>query len=203
MKNIILSVTMLTAVLIQSCSAQKNQSTKTKSPTVVANEKIAANVKTDSVNVVAQTNVTNPISDVYTDYIGIKNSLIKDNPDSASIYAKKMFKDIDKVQMGKLTSAQHIAWMNNTTKLSYDAEHIKGTVELEHQREHFISLSKNMFDLLKVFHTNSSTIYYQFCPMANDGKGAYWVSEQSKIINPYFGKKMLSCGSTKETILVK
>lgn len=203
MTNIILSITILTAVLLQSCAAQNKHSTEAKKPTVVVNQEAAANVKTDSLNVVAQTNVANPISEVYTDYIGIKNSLTKDNPDSAAIYAKKMFKDIDKVQMEKLASTQHTAWMKYMTKLSYDAEHIKSTVELEHQREHFISLSKNMYDLLKSFNTNSSIIYYQFCPMANEGKGAYWISEQSKVINPYFGKKMLSCGSTKETIPVK
>ena len=183
MSNIILSIAMLGTVLINSCSAQQNATTKT--TTQVA------------------TTVSNPIAEVYADYIGLKNSLTKDNADSAAAYAKKLLKDIDKVQMDKLTTTQHTDWMKYNTKLSYDAEHIKGTSELEHQREHFISLSKTMYDLLKAFKTNTETVYYQFCPMANNWKGAYWVSENSKIVNPYFGKQMLSCGSTKETIPVK
>lgn len=41
-------------------------------------------------------------------------------------------------------------------------------------------------------------IFKTFCPMANDG-GSYWFSNSSKIVNPYMGKAMLSCGSVKET----
>ena len=44
------------------------------------------------------------------------------------------------------------------------------------------------------------TVYYQFCPMAFDSKGAYWLSESNSIQNPYFGKKMIDCGETKETL---
>lgn len=206
MSNIILSIAMLVTVLINSCSAQKNTTTQTTTPvqtTVVKTDTTTAVVKTEPVKVEGQTTVSNPIAEVYADYIGLKNSLTKDNADSAAAYAKKLFKDIDKVQMDKLSATQHTAWMKYNTKLSYDAEHIKGTAELEHQREHFISLSKSMYDLLKAFNTNTENVYYQFCPMANDGKGAYWISENSKIVNPYFGKQMLSCGSTKETITVK
>ena len=44
-----------------------------------------------------------------------------------------------------------------------------------------------MFAVEKAFNTNAVTLYYQFCPMANDGQGAYWVSEREKISNPYMG----------------
>ncbi len=183
MSNIILSIAMLGTVLINSCSAQQNATTKATTQVT--------------------TTVSNPITEVYADYIGLKNSLTKDNADSAAAYAKQLFKDIDKVQMDKLTATQHTTWMKYKTNLFNDAERINGTANLENQREHFISLSKTMYDLLKAFNTNTETVYYQFCPMANDGKGAYWISENSKIVNPYFGKQMLSCGSTKETIPVK
>ncbi|CAN5541604.1 hypothetical protein BH11BAC1_BH11BAC1_09490 [soil metagenome] len=43
-------------------------------------------------------------------------------------------------------------------------------------------------------------VYYQFCPMANNVKGAYWISEKSAISNPYIGKKMPACGNTRDTI---
>ena len=183
MSNIILATAMLVTVLMNSFSAQTKATTQA--------------TTTD------ETTFSNPISEVYADYIGLKNSLTKDNVDSAAAYSKKLFNDIDKVQIDKLTANQHSSWMKYKTKLSYDAEHIKGSTELEHQRGYFISLSKTMYDLLKAFKTNTETVYYQFCPMANDGKGAYWISENSKIVNPYFGKRMLSCGSTKETITVK
>jgi hypothetical protein len=93
--------------------------------------------------------------------------------------------------------------MKLSTDLSYDAEHIKGTDKIDHQREHFAKLSVNMYKLIKVLHLNTVEMYYQYCPMAEEGKGAYWLSEQPQIKNPYMGKKMLTCGSTKETISLK
>jgi len=43
-------------------------------------------------------------------------------------------------------------------------------------------------------------VYLQFCPMANGGKGASWLSKDEEIRNPYFGSRMLKCGRIKETI---
>jgi hypothetical protein len=36
--------------------------------------------------------------------------------------------------------------------------------------------------------------------MYNDKKGAIWLSETKEIKNPYYGKKMLTCGNVKEEI---
>ena len=145
------------------------------------------------------TNSKSAISAVLTTYIQLKNSLAADDSKTARTGAKALMAEIDKVPMDKMTSDQHTGWMKYVKKLSYDAEHIAGTNEIDHQREHFVSLSKNMYAVLKVIPPDSS-FYYQFCPMANDGKGAFWVSEQEKIKNPYMGSKMPSCGSTKETL---
>ena len=101
--------------------------------------------------------------------------------------------------MSKMNATQHQIWMKYQEKLSYDAEHIKGVTETEHQREHFISLSKNMYEVMKVFKLNVP-VYYDFCPMTNDGKGATWLSLQQLISNPYLGKHMPTCGKVQETI---
>lgn len=70
--------------------------------------------------------------------------------------------------------------------------------KIDHQREHFIMLSNNMNDLIKNFGTKQK-LYQDFCPMANDGKGAIWISEVKEIKNPYYGSEMLGCGSLKKT----
>jgi len=43
-------------------------------------------------------------------------------------------------------------------------------------------------------------VYKQYCPMAFDGKGAFWLSSSEEIRNPYYGDKMLKCGRVEETI---
>lgn len=54
-------------------------------------------------------------------------------------------------------------------------------------------------DLIKVS-KQETPIYYQFCPMANNGKGANWLSKENVVKNPYYGSMMLSCGKVTETI---
>jgi Cu(I)/Ag(I) efflux system membrane fusion protein len=36
--------------------------------------------------------------------------------------------------------------------------------------------------------------------MADNSKGAYWLSNEKKVRNPYYGASMLSCGQVKATI---
>ncbi len=80
------------------------------------------------------------------------------------------------------------------------AAHISANADkIDHQREHFETLSKDVYDLVKAFPAGQ-TLYQAHCPMYNDGKGAIWLSETKAIKNPYYGKKMITCGSVKETI---
>ncbi len=141
----------------------------------------------------------NPLLEVYAAYFGLKDALIMNDGTTASSKAKELFKAIDKVPMDKLAADQHTIWMKYMTKLSYDAEHIKGVTETEHQREHFGSLSKNMFEVMKVIKP-SYPVYFDHCPMYNDGKGGDWISKESPIKNPFYGSQMLTCGKTVETI---
>ena len=80
------------------------------------------------------------------------------------------------------------------------AEHISNNAaKINHQREHFDMLSQDVYDFVKAFPAGQ-TLYRDHCPMYNDGKGAMWLSETREIKNPYYGKKMITCGSIKEAI---
>lgn len=70
----------------------------------------------------------------------------------------------------------------------------------ERQRVAFAQVSTAMYSLLKAASLKNSGAYKQFCPMAFNDKGAYWLSEEEEIKNPYFGKKMLECGEVQDTL---
>lgn len=142
---------------------------------------------------------TNLLSNVYKAYFDLKDALVKNDGVSASNKAKELFKAIEDVPMEKMPNAQHIVWMKFMAKLSYDAEQIKGVADTEHQREYLNSLSKNLFEVMKVIKP-SYPVYLDHCPMYNDGKGADWISKEAVIKNPYYGSKMLSCGKITETL---
>lgn len=75
-----------------------------------------------------------------------------------------------------------------------------GEKELEKKRESFEMISNAFYDMVRSIRPQGTTVYYQYCPMAFNDKGAYWLSNADSIRNPYFGKKMLTCGEVKETM---
>ncbi len=141
-----------------------------------------------------------PLRVVISSYFTLTNALSDDDEKTAAIAANQILLSITRVSSDKLSKSQKAVWIKYMDKLSYDAGRIKSATNIDQQREYFMSLSKNMFEVVKSFKTNTNDLYYQYCPMANDGKGAYWVTDIQKISNPYFGKQMAGCGSTKETI---
>lgn len=70
----------------------------------------------------------------------------------------------------------------------------------EKKRIHFEGISDAMYTILKKAELKNAGIYQQFCPMAFNNKGAYWLSNTEEIKNPYFGSKMLECGEVTETL---
>jgi hypothetical protein len=75
---------------------------------------------------------------------------------------------------------------------------ISKSQDVDDQREAFEGLSTSMIALTKA--TKPAKAYVQFCPMAGGGKGASWLSDKREVRNPYYGDKMLKCGSVKEEI---
>lgn len=142
---------------------------------------------------------SNPLSAVYENYFAVKDALVKTDANLASMKAKNLLAAIDGVKMTSLKMDVHMAWMKVISKIKEDSKHIAETKDVSHQREHFATLSKNLYEVIKLS-KQETTIYYQFCPMADDGKGANWLSKEETIMNPYYGSKMLSCGKTVETI---
>jgi copper chaperone CopZ len=141
----------------------------------------------------------NQLKAVFTSYDVLKNALVKSDGNLASLKANELLKAINNVKMESLSMEEHTVWMKIKKDLLFDADHINSTKDAGHQRDHFNSLSDNLYQLRLVSKQETPT-YYQFCPMANGGKGANWLSKQETIKNPYFGAKMLSCGKTVETI---
>lgn len=142
---------------------------------------------------------TNQLKVIFENYFALKDALVKSDGKLASSIAKELLTNINVVQMDKLTKEEHTVWMKVMKDLAFDAEHIADTKDASHQRDHFMTLSKNMYALIKVSKTETPT-YYQFCPMANDGKGANWLSKENAVKNPYYGNQMLTCGKVVETI---
>lgn len=129
-----------------------------------------------------------------TAYYDVKDALVATNAAKAKVKAADLLAAIGKVEAAKLSAADKKALADAKT----EASHISESTDVDHQREHFEVLSKAVIQLTKS--TKPAKTYVQFCPMAADGKGAYWLSDKKAVRNPYYGAKMLTCGKVTEEI---
>ena len=142
---------------------------------------------------------SNELQIVFDSYFEVKDALVATDEAAASAKSKALLSAIDAVKMDKLEMDVHMVWMKVLTDLKADSKNIAAAKDIAKQRSLFISLSKNMYAMMTISKTETPT-YYQHCPMANNGKGANWLSKESAVKNPYYGSMMLSCGKTVETI---
>lgn len=148
---------------------------------------------------VVNTDFRKQLKNVYEKYLELKNALVNSNQQKAKQSSTELKNAVSKVDMKLLKGDTHKKWMDLSEKIAGQSDLIsKGS--LEEQRAAFSDLSGPMYSVVKTYGLNDKTLYYQFCPMYNNNKGAFWLSEIQDIKNPYFGEQMLTCGETKETI---
>lgn len=159
---------------------------------------VPTDTKTESIQTAPTVKANFSIADIVSNYIALKNALTKDDGKSAANAAKAIIIALAKLDANTLDAAKKKAFTDVADDTKEMAEHIGDNAgKLEHQREHFAMLSKDINDLVKTF-GSSTKLYQDFCPMYDDGKGAIWISEIKEIKNPYFGSKMITCGSLKK-----
>lgn len=198
MTNIILGFA-IAAASLTSCNNNNAADTKQTEVKIEATTPVAEQKATDTT--VTPATVPFPAKEIIAGYLQLKNALAKDNGKDAATAGNAIVATLATVDMKTLPAAQMKSYMDIADDLKEHAEHIGANGgKIEHQREHFVMLSKDIADLIKTFGNGGQTLYKDFCPMANDGKGATWISEIKDIKNPYLGKAMPTCGSVKETI---
>ncbi|GGG84311.1 hypothetical protein GCM10007415_16820 [Parapedobacter pyrenivorans] len=136
---------------------------------------------------------------VFDYYFSIKDALVKTDAPTASAKAAELVAAIGAVEMDKLTTAEHTAWMNVLKGLTANAERVSTSKDIAKQREAFAALSTQLYELAKVSKQDIA-VYHQHCPMYSNGKGANWLSKENAVKNPYYGAQMLTCGETVEII---
>jgi hypothetical protein len=140
-----------------------------------------------------------PADGILAGYINLKNSLAADNGSDAAKSGKEILDALSKFDNSSLTPEQKKTFLGLMGDIKENSEHINENADkIDHQREHFEMLSKDMYDLVKSVGTDK-TLYLDSCPMYDNGK-ATWLSEIKEIKNPYLGKKMDTCGAVKETL---
>lgn len=161
----------ITVLMVTSCS--NNKSTNENKEEQVADSSSQPQFEDSSVN------------DVYHHYIHLKTALV--NSDDAE--AKKGAEELETAIL--TTEAKELATV---------VSEIKSAGDIEARRALFNKLSESLSDYFKAKKLTAGVIYKQHCPMANNNEGGSWLSSEKEIKNPYYGDKMLKCGTVEEEI---
>ena len=148
---------------------------------------------------IIETQEVNQLKAVFDNYFVVKDAMISSDGNTTTMAAKELLLSINNVKMDKLDMDVHMVWMKVVNQIKNDSELISNTKDIKIQRNHFTTLSKDIYSLVKVA-KYEVPVYFQYCPMFNDGKGANWLSKENAVKNPYYGSMMLTCGKTVEII---
>lgn len=187
--------------LFAACNNSANQSAHEEQPATHDNE---AHVSTDESKIEAvhavytdlDSKVSAFIGDLSDGYLAIKDALVNSDEAAAAKAASALnntLKDFDKSFM---TIDQKKAFDQVDAHLRSSSDAIS-KAKLAEQRKQFQTMSNNMYELVKNFQTGQ-TLYHEYCPMYEGG--AMWLSNAKEIANPFYGDKMMKCGTVKEVI---
>ena len=140
------------------------------------------------------------LSSIFAAYVGLKEAFVSSEISKVGAEAVATRQSLAGADMTLLSGAAHNDWMNYRSGMETSLKAIESSTDIEVQREAFRTLSENLYKSIKAYGLGGATAYYEFCPMAFDNQGGFWLSDAEEIRNPYFGDKMLNCGTVKEKL---
>ncbi len=139
------------------------------------------------------------IVQVMKPYLDLKDALVASDDPVAANMAREVVNAWQRFSTSPQSEEERD--MFNTMKAAVlgGARSTAGATDLENRRVHFETLSNALIALIDRYGITGTTLYKQYCPMAFDDKGSYWISAERQIRNPYFGSMMLACGEVRGT----
>jgi Cu(I)/Ag(I) efflux system membrane fusion protein len=135
-------------------------------------------------------------------YYDLTDGLSQSNTTYADKWAAILKQHIDSLPLGllRVDSARLGVLHTATGSISAELAGLLGEKELEEKRAGFESVSDMLYDIIQATGLKGKTVYRQYCPMAFNDRGAYWLSGSSKKQNPYFGNGMLGCVEVTDSL---
>ncbi|MBN8575839.1 MAG: DUF3347 domain-containing protein [Cytophagales bacterium] len=136
----------------------------------------------------------------FSGYVALKDAFVATDAQQVKVKAEATRIALANVDMQLLTDEAHNDWMTYLSEIDLALKEIQATNDIEQQRIAFSPLSDSFYKSIKAFGLGGAVAYYEYCPMAFNNEGAYWLSNTDAVRNPYFGSKMLKCGSVQEIL---
>ncbi|UEG52160.1 DUF3347 domain-containing protein [Mucilaginibacter daejeonensis] len=127
-------------------------------------------------------------------YLALKDALLVSDAKKAASSAQIFANEFIKVRLRSHELNNLMTLKKLRAEAIDEAKAIAATTDINVQRKHFATVSKDFWELAQKYRfIKEAKIYYQQCPMT----GVTWVSTSKDIKNPYYPKNMLTCGEVK------
>ena len=128
-------------------------------------------------------------------YLQMKDAFVASDASAIASEAGGLLKEMNSLDVSSL-GVMEKAHYDRTVEL---LEKINGSMALKDQRAYFVDLNQQLVALASNVDLDGR-LYVQLCPMANNNRGAIWLSADEEIRNPYYGNEMLTCGKVEQVL---
>ncbi len=135
-------------------------------------------------------------------YYALKDQFIKENDTAINGTAQRLLLLVDQIKFDSLgvDSAVVTTAKSYADGISAELKGLIGEKNITEKRKAFQMIGEQYYDFIRTVQFDQEVVYHQFCPMAFDNEGAYWLSNSRIIQNPYLPKKMITCGEVRDSI---
>ncbi|MFA8435529.1 MAG: efflux RND transporter periplasmic adaptor subunit [Marinifilaceae bacterium] len=145
------------------------------------------------------------LNGILSAYLVLKDELVKTDAATSQAASKKLMMALMAATPDKtnLKGSAKKFWQEQYKILHEELAKMTKSTDVEVQRAAFKPFNNSLILSFKSFGVGQQKMYIQFCPMADNDTGGYWLSTEEQIMNPYFGDMMLHCGEVSETLKMK
>ena len=195
---------LLTALTFSACAEKKQEAGSTAGEQATAQEAAEAPAGKEVVKTPDYKADAGPVKAALAPLLAgslkISEALAASDFQAAQKEAAAVAAAAEKVPVAELSGEAQSFATDKLKAIKQSADRMVQASNIKGLRAHLQPLSEATFSLTKAFGGTDQQLFYQYCPMANQNKGGYWLSASKEIRNPYFGQGMLTCGSTKEVL---
>lgn len=150
------------------------------------------------------------ITTILDSYYALTDAFVNWDSTKVNTVAADLKSKMDTFQMAELKDSAVLyetakSFLDNSKG---DVTNIETAADITAKRRSLNSLTENLYNYLRVIRYDKGKLFLQECPMAfNDEEPGDWLSKTAEIRNPYlglhhprYGKGMIGCGETKDTL---
>ena len=139
------------------------------------------------------------IEALLSEYLKLKDALVADDLQLSKKEITALKLKVEEINTIGLKGEAEKVWKMVNTQLINRTRELSEAKDLKEIRGGFDELSSEVIMLVSKLQV-SSQLFVLHCPMADNNRGADWISLSSEVLNPYYGKAMLGCGEVTKTI---